>query len=565
MTTSLLNRVTDRGAVIIFSVMASFWVILVYASPEVLLGGEGNFVFEWGAHASKYGGTYLAIGYGMPSLIPNVMGLETLIFTFVSKLDPSLRLQSVTYLLLLFVAPVVSFYIFARSVLQAAPYIALLTSILYLYNGFGLTYVQSMNVWNNLSLVTIPAFASAAFALRQDVLKGVFLIGSMAMILAFTLYNPPTLIISCICIFLLLATAIIGRESNVFSPNFIKDSFKLGVFGFSFLLFSMPWIIVTLIEMNHGTHDAIFTKSWAVNWGDAVSGASIFNLPRGIFGILFLDTSQRIFSFLVPLAVMQIILVTFLFSFSYRSDQAQVKLIAFLMIFFGVLAAGSAGPIGFIYSFMMEYIPYFYIFKTPNEKFSIAWVICFATLATFWLQEQPKAKYRQYVIMVFIIYGICTAYSVKGISEYNSGSIKVSRWLSITKDDKLFLDTANNLIPPNSAILRIPGGLNYQTMLRVDDHIYTGLDYVLNNTVGREIRPDVDPEIYTFYKHPEFRKKLCDRKIDYIYMNSDEIFWFGRAINESNFLIYKYLNKINGDPVLIQGNHYLWDINCDND
>ena len=85
----------------------------------------------------------------------------------------------------------------------------------------------------------------------------------------------------------------------------------------------------------------------------------------------------------------------------------------------------------------------------------------------------------------------------------------------------------------------------------------------MNNTSAREVRPDIDEKIYSFYKSEKFVEELCFRKIEFIYMNLDEVFWFGKAIDESFLSIYRYLDKIIGAPDLVTDNHYLWQIRCD--
>ena len=212
---------------------------------------------------------------------------------------------------------------------------------------------------------------------------------------------------------------------------------------------------------------------------------------------------------------------------------------------------------------MMEYVPYFYIFKTPNEKFSIAWTVCFAVLATLWLGHKSKNHLRIFLVLIFITFGVFAAYSVKGISDYRTGIYTVTRWLEIPRTDLKFISESNILMPPNSAVLRLPGGLNYQVMLKVDQQLYSGLDYILNNTSAREIRPDIDEKIYSFYKSENFVDELCLRKIEFIYMNLDEVFWFGKAVDEDFLSIYRYLDKILGGPTLVTDNHYLWQIGCE--
>ena len=351
---NLSDHVTDKHALVIFALKAFLWTILVYGGDTVLLGGEGNFVFNWASHDSKYGGTYLAVGYGMPSLIPNVMGLETVIFNSLSGFEESLKLQSLLYLLVLFILPVISFYIYARTVLSATPAIALLASTLYVFNVFGLTYVQSMNIWNNLSLTTIPIFAAAIHAGRNDIRKAMFLVGSLAIILSFTLYNPPTLVISSFSVIVMLIPAMVRADSSRNKLDLRLHILRSNLIALAFLFFSAPWIIITILEIFNGTHDQIFTKSWAINWGQAVSGVSSLSLLQGVLGIIFSDPNQDIFNFLIPTMIFQIVLVSLLLYWALFGSSPQARLLSILMIFFGILTAGSSGPLGFIYRFMME-------------------------------------------------------------------------------------------------------------------------------------------------------------------------------------------------------------------
>ena len=558
----ILSRLTDRHVVLIFVSMILLWVVIVFSGHTILLGGEGNFVLNWGVHDSKYGGSYLAVGFGMPSLVPNVMGIETLIFELISKLDPSFQAQSVSYLIALFVLPAISFYVFARSALSATPGVALMTSLLYLYNVFGLTYVQSMNIWNNLCLITVPVLAAAIVGYRNYMTKAIFVTGCLATILGFTMYNPPTFVISCVCVAIMSITGVFVRSSGRSLSEVRSLIFRIALTGMAFVFFLLPWISITLLEMSQGTHETIFTKSWAVNWGESVSRGGYFDFALGILGLIFSDPNQKIFVGLVPVAIIQALLVSFLCYSVFSSRKTVLKILASLMILFGVLAAGSSPPFGFIYRAMMEYIPYFYIFKTPNEKFSIAWLICFAVLTTLWLNEKPGDSLRQYIVLALVCSGLIVAYVFKGISGYTTGPYSVSRWIEIPEVDLQFIKKANKLISPNSAILRVPGGLNYQVLTAVDGRLYSGLDYVVNNTVGREIRPDLDPEIYAYFNHRDFKPNLCSKKIMYIYMNDNEIFWYGRAIPETLLSTYQYLINNFGQPSLAIGGHFLWKVDC---
>ena len=107
-----------------------------------------------------------------------------------------------------------------------------------------------------------------------------------------------------------------------------------------------------------------------------------------------------------------ILFISLLFKFlSHIKNNLIIKYFILITFIFIFLLKGSSIPFGFIYAFFIDYIPFFWIFKSPLEKFSLPLIffICFFIIYLFTLL---KTKLQKNIIILYNGYNYLFAYFV---------------------------------------------------------------------------------------------------------------------------------------------------------
>jgi len=161
-----------------------------------------------------------------------------------------------------------------------------------------------------------------------------------------------------------------GISKNI---NFSKQLFLIASLVITFVLTNLWWLSLLLDYRQEGAAilSTIDVSRWAV---DSSRNAHIFNLLTNNFTPSLAGRSIAYPAFLESSIIIWLYVFFPLIFLAYLVKNFKTPHIAYLLIvYFAImfLVKGTQAPFGSIYLFMLKYIPYFGVFKTPAEKFGV--------------------------------------------------------------------------------------------------------------------------------------------------------------------------------------------------
>ena len=139
-----------------------------------------------------------------------------------------------------------------------------------------------------------------------------------------------------------------------------------------FLVFNLDWISVLYYSIQNNIVDSIFTSEYAVNWASSVSSQSdlLFKASSNR-QIIASNTSLDLFYNNALIVFLSYALTGLLIIKCAISKNIILKVLSILIVAMIFFTKGMSPPFGLIYAQLMENVPFFYIFKTPTEKFGL--------------------------------------------------------------------------------------------------------------------------------------------------------------------------------------------------
>lgn len=507
-----------------------------YFNNHIYLGGEGLFTLDYKFFFKKFFSYWFTDGFGHPNVLFTFIGLPQFIFLLLQNLKINYQIINLIYFTILFLFPFISFYLLARYFLKDFLY-SLSLAFFFVFNIFSLSYLSAFNITNNSSLgaMTILIYILIKF----DESKYKYLIfGLSSICLSYTFYNPPTaaVILFAVCL------------SNIFIEIFKKNKLdlrsvliKMLNVILAYFLFNFWWIIPVFLSLSDAS--SLMSVDFAKDWER--TSTRLDNLI--LFDLFFLkhfsylpnlNNFTNSFFYIFPFMLYIFLFAKFIPHIKYNLVIKSFFLIIFIFVF---LLKGSSIPFGFIYAFFIDYIPFFWIFKSPLEKFSLPLIffICFLVIYLFTLLKTNFDKNIIISVMVLttalpILYfnkSLFNHYSTVKGDDYIS-----SKSLNMPEDYRMFINfyNDNNF---NGRALLMPLQYNYQVMIDVnnDSHVYTGLDFVSESLNTETLR--YDHFEFKDYSSDLFKKNNFIDNIRYfnifdiqtIIVNKKYINWFGGA------------------------------------
>ncbi len=542
-----------------------------YLDGSIIFGGEGNYFVDFKNHAITYGSAWFNIGYGWPNVIPNAVGINHLVLIALSKLTGSYRVGNFVLVYSLYMVPYIGFLLLSRH-LGVPRVLAVVVSLLYVINPFSITYLQSLNQWSTFSLGVMPILFFIVLKYRNNLWAMFFLVGILTRLFSFTFYNMPTgvVILSTIAL-----AGLIGMFSNIESnvklePQWRRCIFSILVAYLGFVCFNFEWIAVLLYSVSKGLSDLIYTDAAAINWAQAVSSSPGL-LSKVIAQTQMSDGLSTIGKFVSHpvLMVASYGFIIFLFWKLMTLDQRKLgAALAILLLGAIFVTKGTAPPFGFIYFWMLKFVPYFSIFKTPTEKFGILvnfiiYLSVIYVLSRDVIGRSNLVKFRLSWFSGFIVvYGCVCLFPIlftdSLASSRDDGNYFQTRQFVFDQDDYLLMDYLKENYLGDRVII-LPGLLNYQVMLPTEYGHYTGLDPVLNNSGVSYIYPELDSELYDYVSYRDWINRLIERDIQAIIYLENRIPWFGEQTG-IKFEEFQLLLKQSGLSEKRMGAYSIWDL-----
>ena len=537
-------------------ILFSLWYHF-YDNNSIILGGEGNFFIDFARHSDVYGSTWFDVGYGWPNVIPNAVGINHYILIAISDLTNSYRFVNFSLVLFMYIAPYVTFLLLAKY-LNVRRNTAIIIAFLYAIGPFSINYLQALNQWNVFSIAIIPLLYYMVLKYSNSTFKLFISVGLVTRLLSFSFYNPPTAIIILSVVLIAGLHQILSR-TDAKSKNLTEYIKLVFIAYFGFLIFNLDWLSVLFYSIKNNIIVDIFSPEYALTWAESVSSQS---------GLLFksLTHGQMITSNTILDAYYQHTLsIVLLYIFtglivikSAMSNNIVLKYLSFLVIITIFLTKGISNPLGDIYIYLMKNVPYFYIFKTPTEKFGILLnFLIFISLAILISNRREVfLKALTWILATFCIIPILFMDGLAASSD--DGNYVMSRKQEFNEYD---LRVINHLTSNyyNMRILSLPGGLNYQVMIDSKYGVYTGLDPILNNAHVSYIHPSLDRSVYKNIFSIEWLQRLQEKDISAVVYNTKEIPWFGKSINVGLNVLSRRLKEMGMKETII-GNYYIWHV-----
>ncbi|MGE5279434.1 MAG: hypothetical protein ACM3L6_01650, partial [Deltaproteobacteria bacterium] len=506
-----------------------------YRGGAVILGGEGDYVLDYGLHLKKYAHAwYAAYGAGMPNYSPCATGLNIALPALLEKAGAPLPAVNFAVVFGIFFFPFLGVFLIARD-RRLPPLWAWALGFFYVANPMMLNYLASLNQWNVFSVSAMPFFFWLIQRLyaRDGALFFGFGIASAAVSFVFT--NYPMMIVLLLCGAFALAVTVLEREKRAPARVFLR---KGVVCAGGFLVFNAWWLLG--LPAIVAAAQQIYSRAFAATWLKTVvsdSGAVTEKIVLFTLGV----TDQPLYSMLsywthLPgapfvLSIPFLVSLQALWRQEGRRPAAAISMAALLACVFFV--KGSAPPLGFFFRFLFVHVPFFYIFKTPTEKFGLFFVFLFTLfLLRFgpWKNAPSRLDlwarrafggYAAFLLVPFLCVGIIPDYTIPHIGLATRRYVEPADFTALRR--YLSRDAGDG------RVFALPGLGNYQIcFMSAAGRYYTGFDPLLTNT-ARSVLP-MDAAQYFLYDSldaPAYPDLLRLYGVTTLVLRPELIPWFG--------------------------------------
>ncbi len=226
------------------------------------------------------------------------------------------------------------------------------------------------------------------------------------------------------------------------------------------------------------------------------------------------------------------------------------------------LNKGVNEPLLGVYTWLLENIPLFIIFKTPIEKFSVLliFLVCLYLALTL---NTLKIKWLHFIMVAYLIVCGIPYISLNFIPDYKiDENLTISRRFTYKPEYKNSINKLNE--DGDYRVLSLPGSGNYQiTMQNHGVKYYRGMDpilYAINKPFIAAYSGDLFLPIYKNIGNKNIGKYLSIYSIKKLMLNSDIFPAFGFIEKESLATISANLNKTmtswKDGPITIYENPY---------
>lgn len=506
----LLENDWKKTFVILLPCLVLLVVLLIFSRGFIILGGEGNYItnFQLIREVGSHAWVPHIHGIGFPGFSLNTLGGIYDFFAFLQQVGFSIKVINITSIWLVYTLPFLAMLFLLRRVMKVSFLAAYTISLFYILNPFSAYHLQGAMFWNVSPFFVLPLVFACLHRFYFEPFKLFLFFGVLTSFLSFSFSNIPYL--GVFHIFLVIAVIILPfllraqwEMSRVLSNILIAE--------LSFVLFNAWWFL-NLVRFQMQDLSLYYTKAFALDWVSEYSTG-----VNAIMGKLFSLTtlissgSGNYFSdfYHSPLVI---ILLFFPFLFvtlnflrqTARSSGPDKKtalalVAAFLFVVF--LNKGASEPLGSIYIWMLEHVPFFYIFKSPLEKFSILSVFLLA-LALVPVFRQLKSRWLYTAFFLYLFVCSIPFFTLNFMPDHKLDSVKggqseqyISR-LFLLKKEAINAAESLNEDKLNYRILSLPGSANYQTTILNHDgnKFYRGMDPFIFSVNKPFITAYFDPE-----------------------------------------------------------------------
>lgn len=488
----LLGSDWGKVWIVSFPCFVFLLLLMVFSRGYIILGSEGNYITDFQLIREVASSSWIPHiqGIGFPSSSLNSLAGIFDFFSFLQKIGLSMKAINIISVWLAYVLPFLSMMWLLSRVLRVRFFTAYIISLFYVLNPFSTYHLQSMMFWNIAPLFVLPLIFGCLYRYYSDTVRLFLFFGILTALFAFSFSNIPYL--GVFHIFLVI---------SIIAIPFIQDvQWKLKtvlrnffVVELSFILFNAWWFI-NLIRFQIQDLALYYTKGFAVSWvreystGVDVIMGKLFSLKTLISsekGDYFSDFYNSIPMVIILFIPFFLIFFDFLTKTGDQNNKNKkfviAALVPVLLVLF--LNKGASEPLGSIYVWMMAHIPFFYIFKTPLEKFSVLSVFLLA-LALIPIFRNTKSGWRYGIFLVYLAACSIPYFTLNFMPEYEfqaDSKTHPGKYISkkyLYKEELLNAVKSLNDDRLDYRALSLPGSANYQTTILNHDgnKYYRGMD-----------------------------------------------------------------------------------------
>ena len=522
-----------------FGCVLTLSLLPFYHGGTIILGGEGNYILDYSQHLKTTFHQWTSrFGLGAVNLSPGSTMAHFFFLVLVENLFQNQAITNFFLIFLMYFLPFLGMYLISAE-LGIRPYLCGLVSIFYTINPFSIQFLSSINQWNNFSISLIPILFWIVLRYYHDSLKLFLYYGSISALFSIAYTNTPLNAVINISTILAVYITSCYHNKKIILLEIIKK--YLLVFS-AFFLFNCWW----LLNMFQGVPTALTyykadaAKNWLIDTGNTVSNPLVRSLSlthiteiKGI-SFSFADYFYTPITFFVGLV--PIFLVVSGVFFSKKTNLHKLLFHTLVLMLIAVfLLKGVAPPLGNIYLFLFDNIPFFNIFKSPVEKFGLLYIFLLSLLILFTLLATKSTKHYRTGIIIFTAYilfcmGPLSMGNIIPKLSTADGSGTISRKYNIKPAYQNFRGYINKQ-KLEYKVLSLPGLRNYQVLYDSSQgKKYSGIDPLMHNINKGHLASQHDKEIrdsYSLLLHKKNQYFLGSFNIGKLVINGDLKPWFG--------------------------------------
>lgn len=477
----------------VFLTCSTFLILVVIFSGDYLiLGGEGNY-FTDPRLLLDYLGLFpswspVINGIGFPNPVVNCFSVFFNFLSLLQKLGMSFKTVNILSVFLVYVLPFLSMLWMLCRILKIDFKISYILSLFYILNPYSMLHLQGLMFWNAAPLFVLPLVFGCIYKYYFIKFRLFLFLGILTSILSYALCNVPYLGI--FHIFLFISVVIISYMRGL-GFNFKAILGNLLVIELSFIFFNVWWLINFLRFVFQDVSN-FYSTEFAVGWVKAY--VIIGDVLGRFFSLRTLVSFEKNYYFSdfyysIPLTIVLfipffLIICHFLIKTKKQEnsgDQQNMFTVTILFVLLVIfLNKGASEPFGDVYIWMLNSIPFFSIFKSPIEKFSVL-LLFLLTLALVSVFRDTKKKWPYNLFFIYLIVCSIPYLTLSFMPEYKFETSGEGKFISRKYLDKEDYFNAREFLNKNKLDYRnvsLPGSANYQvTILNHDgNRYYRGMD-----------------------------------------------------------------------------------------
>lgn len=543
-----------------------FFCIYYYSRHYLILGGESNYFFNVPEVDSFYKFSWIEINNGTGAFNP-ILNIPFIIFDYLKLLQKiDLKFANLVSIFGIYYLPFISMFFLLKNTLKVNLIFSVLLSVFYIINPFSAYYLQFLIFAQILFILPIFFILINRFFYKYRELFIFF--GLASFVLSFGFANIPIFGIALISIFVfLIINSVIINNRLDYKRIFINFVLILT----SFFLINFWWIQNFIF--NFKSFIQISPKNFAIGMQE---GYKYSNILYKVFSLSWIIPDSANYSFISnffysPL-INPFLLIPFIYIILcsirfYKNFRIILYSLLFILLAVFLTAGGSGpGPLRGIYLLMMKYIPFFFIFKSPAEKFGLLLIFIISITLGLLIKLESKQKRIIYIASFYLLICIIPFLTGNFIVEGKIGdNIYQSKKFILKEEYTETIDIINrdkNLY----RVLSLPGSLNYQVALSIENNrYYTGMDpimYALNKPFIAAYSNSKYDYLFSKISDKGWEKVLPFYNIKEIVLNKDTYPWFGFlgeiGINDlEKTLDSKFSNRKYGNITIYDVNNFL--------